>query len=123
MQQNLKAIIVLGIIMLVLGSCGCLLRSYVFDIICLDINKTRWVEVDLPLDILVSLRDRKCPLKVMIWLGVTVLVLGPSGWLLWSYLVEIVYQDTEKTAFVNNNLILDILLFFEGPQIPTCRRI
>ena len=42
LQQNLKAIIVLGIIMVVLDSCGCLMWSHVVEIICLDTNKTRW---------------------------------------------------------------------------------
>ena len=59
----------------------------------------------------------------MILLGVTMLVLGRSGWLLWSYLVEIVCQDTEKTASVNKDLTLDLLLFFEGPQLPPYSRI
>ena len=37
---EVKAINVLGIIMLVLGFCGCLLWSYVVKILCLDKNKT-----------------------------------------------------------------------------------
>ena len=45
--------------MLVLGFCGCLLWSYVVKILCLDKNKTKWVDVDLLLDILVFLRDPK----------------------------------------------------------------
>ena len=59
-------------------------------------------------------------LKVMILLAVTMLVLGSSGLLLWSYLVEFLFQDTEKNACVNKDLILDILIFFEGPQMPVC---
>ena len=53
MQQNLKGTIVFGVTMLVLGSCEWLLPSYVVEILYLDTNKTRWVDVDLPLDILV----------------------------------------------------------------------
>ena len=59
----------------------------------------------------------------MIVLGVTMLVLESSVWLLWSYVIEIICWDTDKTACVNKDLILDILLFLEGPQIPTCSRI
>ena len=62
MQQNLKMMIVLGVNMLVLGSCECLLWSYVVEILCLDTNKKRWVDVDLSLDILVFFLDPKYPL-------------------------------------------------------------
>ena len=54
-------------------------------------------------------------LKVMIVLGVTMLVLCSCGWLLWSYMAEIICLDTNKKACVIKNLILDILLFLEGP--------
>ena len=53
LQQNLKVIIVLGVTMLVLGSCRWLLWSYLVEILCLDTNKTGFVDVDPPLDILV----------------------------------------------------------------------
>ena len=62
-------------------------------------------------------------LKSLIVLSVTMLVLGSFGLLLWSNVVEIICLDTDKTACVNKDLILDILLFFEGPQIPTCSKI
>ena len=62
MQQNLKMMIVLGVNMFVLGSCECLLWSYVVEILCLDTNKKRWVDVDLSLDILVFSLDPKYPL-------------------------------------------------------------
>ena len=52
----------LGVIMFVLGTFGCILWSYVVEILRLDSNKTRWVDVDLLLDILVFLRDPKYPL-------------------------------------------------------------
>ena len=55
---------------------------------------------------------------MMILLAVTMLVLGSCGWLLWSFLVEIICQDTEKNACVNKDLILDILLFLEDPKYP-----
>ena len=47
-------------------------------------------------------------LKVMVVLGVTVLVLNSCGWLLWSYVIEILCLDTDKTVCVNKVLILDI---------------
>ena len=59
-------------------------------------------------------------LKVIILLGETMLVLGTCGWLLWSYLFGILCLDTNKTRWVDVDLPLDILIFFEGPQMPTC---
>ena len=56
----------------------------------------------------------------MIVLGVTMCVLGSCVWLLWSYVVEIVCLDRDKTAYVNKVLILEIKLFLEGPQILIC---
>ena len=67
--------------------------------------------------------NKKQNLKVIIVLGVSVLVQGSSEWLLWSYVVEIICLDTYKTACVNKDLILNILLFLVGPQIPTWSRI
>ena len=61
MQQNLKVMIVLGVTMHVLGSCGWLLWSYVVELLCLDANKTRWVDVDLPLDVLLFFEGPKIP--------------------------------------------------------------
>ena len=55
-------------------------------------------------------------LKVVIALGVTMLVLGFYGWLLWSYYVEILCLDTNKTGFVDIVPPLDILVFFERPK-------
>ena len=49
-----------------------------------------------------------------------------NNWVLFSRvrsLVEIICLDTDKTACVNKDPILDILLFLEGPQIPNCNRI
>ena len=123
MQQNLKVIIVLGVTMLVLGSSGWLLSSYAVEILCLDANKTRYVDVDLPLDVLVFFEGPQQNPKGTIVFGVTMLVLGSCGWLLPSYVVKMLCLDTDKIASVNKDLILDILLFFEGPQIPTCSRI
>ena len=40
------------------------------------------------------------------------LVLGSSGWLLWSYLVEILCLDTYKAGFVDLDPTLDILVYF-----------
>ena len=88
MQQNLKVTIVLGDIVLVLNSSGWLLwlyvvlimiilwgvimyvigsywgllLSYVVEILRLDINKTRWVDVDLPLDISVFFEETQIPI-------------------------------------------------------------
>ena len=59
MQQYLKVIISFGVTILVLGSCEWMLLSYVVKLLCLDKNKTKWVDVDLLLDILVFLRDPK----------------------------------------------------------------
>ena len=62
-------------------------------------------------------------LKLIIVLGVTKLVLGSCGWLLWSYVVEILRLDTNKAGFVVLDLPLDILVFFETPQINTWSRV
>ncbi len=61
-------------------------------------------------------------LKVIIVLGVIMLFLGSCGCLLWSYVVEKLCLDTDKTRLVDIDLQLDIHVFFEGPQLPTCRR-
>ena len=47
LQQNLKVIIVLGVTLLVLGSCGWLLSSNVVEILCLDTDKTACGNKDL----------------------------------------------------------------------------
>ena len=57
LQQNLKVIIVLGVTLDVLGSCGCFLWSYVGETLCLDINQTGCVDVDFPIDVLVFFED------------------------------------------------------------------
>ena len=62
MQQNLKVMIVIGVTMLVLGSCVCLLWSYVVELLCLDTNKIGCVDVDLPLDVLVFSAGPKYPI-------------------------------------------------------------
>ena len=51
------------------------------------------------------------------------LVLGSCGWLLWSYLVEILCLDTNKTGFVDLDPPLDVLVFFETPQINSWNRV
>ena len=61
MQQILKEKIVLGVIMRVLGPCGCLLWSYVVKTLCLDTNETRWVDVDPPLEVLVFFEGTQIP--------------------------------------------------------------
>ena len=61
MQQNLKVIIVLGVTLLVLGSCVCLLWSYVGETLCLDTNQTGCVDVDFPLDVLVFFEAPQIP--------------------------------------------------------------
>ena len=62
-------------------------------------------------------------LKVIIVLGVTLLVLGSCACLLWSYVGETLCVDTNQTGCVDVDFPLDVLVFFEAPQIPTCRRI
>ena len=62
-------------------------------------------------------------LKVIFVLNVTMLVLGSFGWLLWSYLVEILCLDTNKAGFVDLDPPLDILVFFETPKINTWSRV
>ena len=57
-------------------------------------------------------------LKVMDVLGVTMLVLNSHGWLLWSYVVEILCLDTDKTGCVNKVLIFDILIYLRDPKFP-----
>ena len=59
----------------------------------------------------------------MFGLGVTMLVLGFCGWLLWSYLVEILWLDTNKTGCVDVDPPLDILVFFESPRKNTWSRV
>ena len=63
--------------------------------------------------------NKKQNLKVIIVLGVSMLVQGSSGWLLWSYVVEKLHLNKVKTGYVDKGLIIDILLFFEGCQVPT----
>ena len=122
MQQNLKVIIVLGVSVLVQGSSGWLLWSYVVEILCLNKNETGFVNKDLIIDRMPSTILQQ-NLKVVIVLGVTMLVLGFCGWLLWSYLVEILCLDTNKAGFVDLDPPLDILVFFETPQINTWSRV
>ena len=62
---------------------------------------------------------KKQNLNVIIVLGVSMLVQGSSGWLLWSYVVEILRLNKVKTGYDNKGLIINILLFFEGCQVPT----
>ena len=57
-------------------------------------------------------------LKMIIVLGVSLLFQESCRWLLWSYMVEILGLDKDKTGYVNKDLTIDILLFFEG-QVPT----
>ena len=118
MQQNLKVIIVLGVSVLVQGSSEWLLWSYVVEILCLNKDETGFVNKDLIIDRMPSTILQQ-NLKVVIVLGVTMLVLGFCGWLLWSYLVEILWLDTNKTGFVDVDPPLDILVFFERPRINT----
>ena len=54
--------IVLGLYMFIIGSCGWPLRSYVVEILCLDTDKTGCVNKVLIFDILIYLRDPKFPL-------------------------------------------------------------
>ena len=122
MQQNLKVIIVLGVSVLVQGSCRWLLWSYVVEILCLNKDETGFVNKDLIIDRMPSTILQQ-NLKVVIVLGVTMLVLGFCGWLLWSYLVEILWLDTNKTGFVDVDPPLDILVFFERPRINTWSRV
>ena len=62
-------------------------------------------------------------LKITIVLGVSMLVQGSYAWILSSYMVEILRLDKDKTGYVNKDLTIDILLFFEGCQVPTYSRI
>ena len=122
MQQNLKVIIVLGVSVLVQGSSEWLLWSYVVEILCLNKDETGFVNKDLIIDRMPSTILQQ-NLKVVIVLGVTMLVLGFCGWLLWSYLVEILWLDTNKTGFVDVDPPLDILVLFERPPINTWSRV
>ena len=62
-------------------------------------------------------------LKVIIVLVATMLVLGFCRWLLLSYVVELLCVDTNETGCVDVDLPLDVLVFFEGTQIPTSSRL
>ncbi len=120
-------IIVLGVTMLVLGSCGWLLWSCVVELLCLDTTKKGCVDIDLPLVFFCIFRGTpnthlKQNLKAIIVLGIIMLVLGSCGCLLWTYVVEIIWLDTNESRWVDVDLPLDILVFFEGPQMPTCSR-
>ena len=61
--------------------------------------------------------------KVIIVLGETMLVLGSCGWLLWSDFVRILCLDTNEIVSVDVDLSLDILVFFDRPQINTFSRL
>ena len=63
--------------------------------------------------------NKKQNLKVIIVLGVSTLVQGSFGWLLRSYVVEKLHLNKVKTGYVDKGLKIDILLFFEGCQVPT----
>ena len=120
MVQNLKKMIVLALNMFFIVSCGWLLWSYVDEIVCRDGDKTACVNKDLPLGFLLILEQN---LKMIILLGVSMLFQGSCRWLQWSYVVEILLLDKDKTGYVNKVLVIDILLFFEGCQVPTLSRI
>ena len=63
--------------------------------------------------------NKKQNLKVIIVLGVSMIIQGSSGWLLRSYVVEKLHLNKVKTGYVDKGLKIDILLFFEGCQVPT----
>ena len=57
----LRVVRLLGVTMLVLGSCGWLLLSCVVELLWLDTNKKGCVDVNLPLVILVFLEAPQIP--------------------------------------------------------------
>ena len=63
-------------------------------------------------------KDPKFPLaaesKSVIVLGITLLVLGFCGWLLWSYVVETLCLDTNQTGCVDVDFALEVLVLFQG---------
>ena len=102
--------------------------SYVVEIECLDTDKTACFNKHHPLSFFTIFGGNpnthmQQNLKMTFVLGVSMLVQGSSGWLLWSYVVEIVRPDKQKTGYMNKDLIIDILLFFAGCQVPTYSRI
>ena len=55
---------------------------------------------------------------MIIVLGVTMLVLGFYGWLLWSYVVQLLCLDTNETGCVDVDLPLVDLVFLTHPKYP-----
>ena len=46
------------------------------------------------------------------------LVLGSCMWLLWSYVVELLCLDTNKTVCLHEDLPLVVLVFLRHPKYP-----
>ena len=88
------------------------------EIVCWDGDKTACVNKDLSLGILLFLKEPKYQQEAE-----SMLVQGSSGWLLRSYVVEKLHLNKVKTGYVDKGLKIDILLFFEGCQVPTYSRI
>ena len=142
-QQSLKVRVVLGVTTLLLNSCGWLLWSNVVEILCVDTDKIGCVNKVLIVSILSSFEGSWIPtcsrfscghmwMKFNAWILIKQPVStktfhwvsqGSCRWLLWSYLVEMLHLDKDKTGYVNKVLIIHILLFFEGYQVPTYSRI
>ena len=55
---------------------------------------------------------------MIIVLGVTKLVLGSCGWLLWSYVVELLCLDTNKTGCVDVDIPSVVLAFLRHHKYP-----
>ena len=113
MQQILKKIIVLGLNMFITSSCGWLLWSYVDEIECLDTDKNSLCQQRPSIGFFTVFGGKpntymQQNLKMIIVLGVYLLFQGSCRWLLWSYLVEILGLDKDKTGYVNKVLIIHI---------------
>ena len=124
MKQSLKVMVVLGVTKLDLNSCRWLLWSYVVGKLCLDTDKAGCVK-SLYSIFFYFLKDPKYPLAADSEkdFGLYMFIISSCGWLLWSYLIDIVCLDGDKTGFVEVDPPLNILVFFERPQMNTCGRL
>ena len=62
-------------------------------------------------------------LKEIIALGFIMVVFDSCVCLLWSYVGETLCLDTNQTGCVDIDYPLDVLVFFEAPQINTWSRV
>ena len=109
--------------MFITSSCGWLLWSYVDEIECLDTDKNSLCQPRPSIGFFTIFGGKpntymQQNLKMIIVLGVYLLFQGSCRWLLWSYLVEILRLDKDKTGYVNKVLMIHNLLFLKDTKYP-----